>query len=93
MDEPIYSETGAKLPSLVGRLEGYRKKLDQSTGILRSVPVHDLCSHFADSVRTYAEALSRDLVRGSAVRFKKATVVDGFRGEERPVRKNVQILS
>lgn len=93
MDEPIYSETGAKLPSLVGRLEGYRKKLDQSTGILRSVPVHDLCSHFADSVRTYAEALSRDLVRGSNVKPKGATVVDGFRGEDRPVRKNVQILS
>lgn len=82
MDEPIYSETGAKLPSLIGRLEGYRKKLDQSTNILKSVPVHDICSHFADSVRTYAEALSNDLVKTYVQKPQSAgiQVVTGFRG-------------
>lgn len=93
MDETLYSETGAKLPSLVGRLEGYRKKLDKSTDILRSIPVHDICSHFADSVRTYAEALSRDLVKANVATGKGATVMSGFRGEDAPVRKSVTVLS
>jgi hypothetical protein len=93
MDEPIFSESGAKLPSLVGRLEGYRKKLDSSTGIVRDVPVHDLCSHYADSVRTYAEALSRGLVRGNVQRVATAQVVSGFRGAAQPQRKQARVLS
>ena len=82
-DEPIATEAGAKLPSGVGRLEGYRKKLDQSTGITRDVPVKDCCDHTADALRTYAEALSRNLVRAdvkkpSAVRG--VVVKSGWRG-------------
>ena len=92
MDEPIFSESGAKLPSLVGRLEGYRKKLDSSTGIVRDVPVHDICSHFADSVRTYAEALSRGLLRGTVSAGAGAQVISGFRGNEAP-KKKVRVLS
>lgn len=82
-DEPVIVETGAKLPSGVGRLEGYRKKLDASTGMLRDVPVHDLCSHTADAFRTYAEALSRDLVQANigSPTTGGARVVSGFRGE------------
>jgi len=80
-DAPIFSETGSKLPSLLGRLEGYRKKLDNSTRILRDMPVHDLCSHPADAFRTYAEALSRDLVVANVRRTGAAAqVVTGFRG-------------
>jgi hypothetical protein len=94
MDEPIFSEMGAKLPSLIGRLEGYRKKIEASTGIVRSVPVHDLCSHFADSVRTYAEALSRGLVKASVSTGRRSsTVIAGFRGEDQPTRKRGTVLT
>jgi hypothetical protein len=80
-DAQTETETGAKLPSAVQRLEGYRKKLDRSTGVLRDVAVHDICSHQADALRTYAEALSRDLVVANvARREKKVEVLSGFRG-------------
>lgn len=75
------AETGVVLPSGVKRIEGYRKKLDKSTGILRDAPVHDLCSHTADALRTYAEALSRDLVVAHVPRRQHSVrVVSGFRG-------------
>jgi hypothetical protein len=81
VDVALELETGAKLPGGVGRLEGYRKKIDRGTGVTRDVDVHDLCSHTADALRTYAEALSRNLVKAHV---KKpgggATVVSGFRG-------------
>jgi hypothetical protein len=80
-DVAISTETGAKLPSGVGRLEGYRKKIDKSTGILRDVPVHDVCSHTADALRTYAEALSRDLIVANVpARRDRVEVLSGFRG-------------
>lgn len=81
-DEPVVIETGAKLPSGVGRLEGYRKKLDRSTGVLRDVPVHDVCSHTADAARTYAEALSHGLVKANVSKpHRRAVVVkSGWRG-------------
>lgn len=81
-DQPVMSETGAKLPGGVGRLEGYRKKLDQSTGILRDIPVKDVCDHTADALRTYAEALSRGLVRADVKKPSSGAVVvkSGWRG-------------
>jgi hypothetical protein len=79
-DEPIETDTGAKLPGGVGRLEGYRKKIDNSTGIARDVPVKDLCDHVASALRTYAEALARNLVRANIRKPGAATVVSGFRG-------------
>ena len=73
---------GAKQPSGVQRVEGYRKKEDRSTGILRDIPVHDLCSHTADALRTYAEALSRDLVQAHIEDDRPGgiEVIGGFRG-------------
>jgi len=80
-DVPVEPEGGAKLPGGVGRIEGYKKKIDKSTGIARDVDVHDLCSHTADALRTYAEALSRDMVKGNIKSpVRKAVVVSGFRG-------------
>jgi hypothetical protein len=80
-DKPVESETGAKLPGGVGRLEGYRKRVDKSTGIARDVPVKDYCDHSADALRTYAEALSKNLVRANVKKpGMGATVVTGFRG-------------
>ena len=81
-DEPIVQITGAKLPSGVQRIEGYRKKIDNSTSIMRDIHVHDLCSHTADALRTYAEALSRDLVVANVKKrsMGEVEVVSGFRG-------------
>lgn len=80
-DQPITLETGAKLPGGVGRLQGYRKRIDNSTSIARDVPVKDYCDHTADALRTYAEALSKNLVRANVVKSGGgARVVTGFRG-------------
>jgi len=80
-DEIIETATGAKLPSGVGRLVGYRKKIDKSTGITRDVDVHDICSHTADAIRTYAEALSKDLVVANVAPKEGGVIVrSGFRG-------------
>jgi hypothetical protein len=81
-DEAVNSETGTKLPSGVGRIEGYRKKMDKSTGVLRDVPVHDICSHTADALRTYAEALSNNLVQANIRKpqVQQVQVITGFRG-------------
>ena len=81
-DEPVRDEAGgAKLPSGVGRLEGYRKKLDRSSGVLQDIIVKDYCDHTADALRTYAEALSRDLVQANVPRRReRVEVLSGFRG-------------
>lgn len=51
-------------PSLLGGLEGYRKKIDNSTGTERAVPVHDECESSAAAVRTFCEARSRGMLVG-----------------------------
>lgn len=51
-DKPIETIDGVTLPSGVQRLEGYRKRVDQSTGICRDIPVHDICSHLCVSAGT-----------------------------------------
>lgn len=57
---------GSKLPSGVGRIENYRRTVNASTGILRSMPFKDnVCDHAADALRTFAEADSLGLVHGS----------------------------
>lgn len=82
-DQIVKTETGAELPSGVGRLEGYRKKIDNSTGVSRDVPVKDVCDHVASAFRTYAEALSRNLVRAHVQKPKMGggvVVKSGWRG-------------
>lgn len=84
-DKPLMTETGDKLPSAVERMEGYRKAIDHSTGVAKPYPVGDICSHYADSVRTYAEALSRSLVVAHVETYDRAEteVVTGYRGRRR----------
>lgn len=56
-DVPRKSETGADLPSGVGCLENYRRKIDNG----REVPVHDHTSHTADAARTLGQAVAAGL--------------------------------
>lgn len=68
-DKPVYTDEGAELPSGVARLEGYRVKPPGASGAVNNMPMHDICSHAADGMRTYAEAKEQHLVR-----------VDGYPG-------------
>jgi hypothetical protein len=61
-DREVKLEDGTVLPSGVGALEAYRKAADTSSGVIREMPVHDVCSHDADGFRTFAEAWSLGLV-------------------------------
>jgi hypothetical protein len=65
-DLPARAPGGSELPSGIARLEGYRKRVQASTGIITSTPVKDgLCDHSADALRTYCEADSLGLVLAS----------------------------
>jgi hypothetical protein len=81
-DEEVVTETGAKLPSGVGRLEGYRRRPVTSNGVIPRDPMPDICSHTADGFRTFAEARSLGMVRASLASGKPEPikVVSGFRG-------------
>lgn len=61
-DIPVRQEDGTILPSGVGSLEAYRKAPDTRDGVVREMPVHDICSHDADGFRTFAEAWSLNRV-------------------------------
>lgn len=84
------SETGAKLPSGVGRLEGYRRMPQTSSGVLRDAPMHDLCSHTADAARTFAEARAAGMIRGGggggAVTGLGVKVTAGYGGSRGKIR-------
>jgi hypothetical protein len=56
-DVPRVSETGADLPSGLGCLENYRRKVEGG----REIPVHDHCSHTADAARQLAQAMADGL--------------------------------
>ena len=85
-DEEIVLDTGAKLPSGLGRLEGYRRRPVASTGAIPRDPMPDLCSHTADAFRTFAEARSVGMVRASLASGKPQAVKvqTGFRGAPSP---------
>jgi hypothetical protein len=56
-DKELTVQDGQKFPGGVGRLEGYRKGTQSSTGIVRQMPHKDgVCDHAADALRTFAEA-------------------------------------
>jgi hypothetical protein len=38
----------------ISALEGYRSEYDEEKKVLRNTPLHDHCSHGADSMRTFA---------------------------------------
>lgn len=59
---------GVSWPSGVGALEGYRKEMVADNGVARPVPVHDACESGASSLRTFAEAHARGLLRGPSPR-------------------------
>lgn len=82
-DQEVKDEVGMEnLPSGVGRLEGYRKKVNQQSGVFNE-PVGDICSHTADALRTFAEAWARNLVSldpDAIDSNRKPQVLAGYRG-------------
>jgi len=55
--------TDKRLPGGLARLENYRKQPTTAKGVEMNEPVHDMCSHAADGLRTFYEAKARFLVR------------------------------
>ena len=68
-------------------LSAYHTKRETSSGTALDIPVHDTSSHYADGLRTLAEADYSHMLnaRGMAGR---TTVVTGFRGDDAPIRRN-----
>lgn len=55
-DISLKTELGTELPSGVGRLEGYRRTPNTSSGVIKETPFPDICSHLSDAARYWAEA-------------------------------------
>jgi hypothetical protein len=56
-------------PSGIQRLEGYRKRVNATTGLVTSMPVKDgVCDHAADAVRTYCEGHSLGMIHAAVPR-------------------------
>lgn len=82
-DKEVITQSGAKLPSGVGRLEGYRKRPETTQGVISVEPLHDLCSHTADAFRTYAEGKSRGLldnIMGNSAAMSPVVIKAGYKG-------------
>lgn len=60
-----------EMPSGIDCLDYYSKKVDDSTGIIQDVPVHDQYSHGADALRTFAEAERLGMVDGTSFTAKE----------------------
>jgi hypothetical protein len=72
-------------------LSAYHTKRETSAGNALDIPVHDTSSHYADGLRTLAEADYQKML--SARGFGQGVkVVTGFRGDAQPVRGTLDIL-
>lgn len=60
-----------EMPSGVDCLDYYSKKVDESTGIIQDVPIHDQYSHGADALRTFAEAYRLGMIEGTSAIAKE----------------------
>jgi len=50
------------MPSGLDCLDYYTKKVEEQTGLIRDVPVHNQYSHGADAMRTFAEAFAKGML-------------------------------
>jgi hypothetical protein len=60
-------------------LELYHTKRETATGLAVDIPVHDASSHFADALRTMAEAEMSGMLAGNK---RAVTVRHGYRGDD-----------
>lgn len=56
---------GVRCEEGINALENYRREFIQDKGVYKEQPVHDGCSHYADSARYVAEAINHGMVQGS----------------------------
>ena len=78
-------ESGKIVPSGLGALEGYRKKLEGVGGRIVEEPVHDEASHGASALRVLAEAHARkmlDVAMHGQREQKQIKVLTGLRRNE-----------
>ena len=56
-----------EMPSGIDCLDLYTKKVEEQTGLMTEVPVHNQFSHGADAARTFAEAYAQKLLDGTSL--------------------------
>ena len=73
----------------IDALTCYRARRETSTGIAVDIPVHDFSSHYADALRTLAEAQMAGMIHSTGPRpaYLKPTVKSGVRDMQRPPRR------
>jgi hypothetical protein len=73
-------------------LAAYHTRRETSSGTALDIPVHDTSSHYADGLRTLAEAEGAHML-GALTRGGGARVTTGFRGNERNPRHEPDVLT
>lgn len=56
-----------EMPSGIDCLDFYTKKVEEQTGMITEVPVHNEFSHGADAARTFAEAYANKMLDGTSL--------------------------
>lgn len=72
-----------EMPSGIDCLDYYSKKVDETSGIVTDVPIHNQYSHGADALRTMAEASRLGMIDGTSFtakenRSKPTKVIRGY---------------
>lgn len=66
-----WEREGTPMPSGIAALEGYHTATEVTDGVIKEMPVHDVCSHPADGLRTFAEAYARGMLVGPSIIAKE----------------------
>lgn len=92
-DEEIEAD-GEKQPSGVGRLENYRRALNNATGSLQEHPLKDgVCDHAADGLRTFFEGVEHGLVPTMPATQAGVHPLDRDEDEDKPKRKKQAVFT
>lgn len=86
-----------EMPSGIDCLDYYTKKVDESTGIIQDVPVHNQYSHGADALRTMAEAHRLGMIEGTSFTARETRqsgrkVLRGPGPDSYSVKRKVNVL-
>lgn len=92
--EKEFRKEGERLimPSGLGCLEGYRKKLEASGGTIKEQPIHNEASHGADAFRTFGEAWKRGMMREMMGPGSSTDEIRVIRGPARRGHSQIQVV-
>lgn len=86
-----------EMPSGIDCLDYYTKKVEESSGLIQDVPVHNQYSHGADALRTMAEAHRLGMIEGTSMtarenRDRPVKVLTGPGAHNRHVGRKPNVL-